>query len=235
MQYIRMMDIGGRAGGPGFTVSYANQLSFNPDTNLINQREQGFGDPSLTFDVNLFGAPSLTREQMAQTPMVTFASIHFGLGLPLGKYDRNAVANIGSNRYTFKTTVNYSITNDAGRHWWDIYVSGRIFGDNKDYRHPSLGDGKLSQKPLFGLETHYSMDIARKTWLSIGGIYGNGGQVRFEGQNQGDAQNNLKGSVGVGFPAWPGGSVIVNYNRTLIHPSGAPDIDQFTAIFVHMF
>ncbi|OLY93370.1 hypothetical protein SAMN05444008_107187 [Cnuella takakiae] len=149
----------------------------------------------------------------------------------MGKYDKNAVSNLGSNRFTSRILFNYGLPFKAGKNWIDLYGSVRFFGKNRAYK----GDYILRQKPLFGFEAHYSHDIAPKTWLGGGLIYGAGGSQRSNIPNgygvQG--QNSLKASAEFFFPAWKGASTFLSYNRTLVRPAGTPEVRTFILQFLH--
>ncbi len=66
---------------------------------------------------------------------------------------------------------NYSITSNGGESRWGFYPSVRVFSDNNEFG----GGSTLSQKPLFGLEAHYSRNVAKGEWISAGLIAGFGG------------------------------------------------------------
>jgi hypothetical protein len=229
--YSRIMDVFGRTGGPGIMIPYTDLLAVDRPSGQVVQDASGVGDPALTFDVNFFGAPALTAEQFRSFVPQTYSGLHLTLGMPLGSYDANARTNIGSNRWSLKTLINYSITNDEGRTWLDFYPSVRIFGDNDAY----LGTRRLSQRPMYGLEVHYSATIATRTWWSAGLIGSTGGATEIDGVDAGPAQRTLKAALGAGFPAWPGGTVIVAWNRTILRSDGAAQATNFMLQGIHKF
>ncbi|MFA5727179.1 MAG: hypothetical protein WC886_06030 [Saccharofermentanaceae bacterium] len=77
LSYTRVMNIFGRCGGPGIVIPYTNMLSFNEDTDTITYRNNGFGDPSLTLDCNIFGAPSLRKTQFDEHTPTNYMSAHY--------------------------------------------------------------------------------------------------------------------------------------------------------------
>jgi len=229
--YSRIMDVFGRTGGPGISIPYSGSLTVDQQTNQVVQDSSGFGDLSLTFDVNFFGAPAMTAEQFRSFVPVTYSGLHMTLGTPWGSYDPNSRTNIGSNRWSFKALVNYSITSDGGQTWLDFYPSVRFFGDNDEY----LQSKRLSQRPIFGMEAHYSATIATRTWWSIGLIASAGGATEIDGADVGASQETLKFALGGGFPAWPGGTGILAWNRTIARADGAARSDNFMVQFIHKF
>lgn len=229
--YSRIMDVFGHTGGPGIMLPFTDLLAVDRPSGQVVQDIAGMGDPALTFDVNFFGAPALTAEQFKTFVPVTYSGLHLTLGTPWGRYDPNARTNIGSNRWSLKTLINYSITDDDGKTWIDFYPSVRIFGDNETY----LGARRLSQRPIFGLEAHYSATIATRTWWSAGLIGTTGGAIEIDGVDAGPAQRTLKVALGAGFPAWPGGTVIVAWNRTVLRSEGAAQANNFMLQGIHKF
>lgn len=216
--YARIMSIFGRTGGPGFSLPYISVESTESDTGKSLLDLHGWGDPSLTFDVNLFGADAMTREELANSPPRTYCSLHLALGTPWGSYRADRVSNLGGNRWTGKATLNYSITRNEGDSWLDFYATAKVFGDNDDY----FGGRKQSQNPIYSLETHYSHNVTPRIWLGGGLAYTHGGQVTIDGIETGTAQNTLRGIASTGFRFWKGTTGIISYSHTLIRPDNSP-------------
>src|SRR6056297_46236 len=150
--YSRIMDIGGRTGGLGVTLPFTDLLSYDTQANAVTSRDAGIGDPSFTFEMNLFGAPALQREEFKDWTPGDYCGLHFLFGVPWGDYDPNSAVNLGANRFSFRPLLNYSLTPDGGRSWLDFYGRVFLFTDNDEY----LGRGVLSQRPLANLELHCS-------------------------------------------------------------------------------
>ena len=68
-------------------------------------KQTDLGDLTLTFDYNLFGAPALTREELARHIPDNYAGLHFSLTTPTGSYDAGRDVNIGGNRWALKATL----------------------------------------------------------------------------------------------------------------------------------
>ena len=229
--YAYVTSLHGRSGGPGFALPMTSMLSYDESTNQVIQDASGIGDLALTFDYNLFGAPSLPKEAFLAHVPGNYAGLHFSLGTPTGDYDSDRAANIGSNRWALKTTLNYSITDDGGESWWDFYPSVRLFGDNDEYR----GRSNLSQAPLYGIEAHYSRNVARTAWISGGVIASFGGATEVDGSRAEGSQSNVRLALGSGFATWPGGACILGYNRTVAHEDGDARVNTFMVQLLHKF
>ncbi|MCK9422074.1 MAG: transporter [Bacteroidales bacterium] len=221
LSYTRVMNIFGRTGGPGIVIPYTNMLSYNEEFDTITYRQHGFGDPSLTFDCNIFGAPSLRKNQYDEHIPTNYMSAHYVMSFPFGNYNVGKTTNIGANRYTYKFVLNYAITTMKGKNWIDMYASVKLSSKNTDY----LGQYTLSQKPIYGFEFHYSQDVLGKLlgphfWFDLGFIYSGGGRV-IVGDNTGHDQNSLKACGSLSFPTWKHGSIIIGYNGTVWCTEGA--------------
>ena len=214
----RTMDYWGRTGGISVVLPYR---SLNATSDAFGAANQGVSDLGFLWQVNIFGAPALTREQFRSYVPQPFASFHLFLGTPLGKYDPTNPLNPSANRWTFFPTVNYSYTPDRGWTWFETYLSTKIFTANADYRVG--GASSLTQKPLFLIEEHASRNLTRALWLSADAYYNAGGETSIDSVGQGNAADTLRIGVGAGVSLWAGGDLTLNYDRVVAKPVGEPD------------
>ena len=153
----------------------------------------GFSDPGFGFHMNLFGLPAATKEEIGKLVPQNLMSIHVNVNPPLGSYDRNRAVNMGGNRWTLNPVVNLNITPDKGVQWFEVYAAGKFFSDNDHFR----GDKRLSQKPLLILTGHYSHNIGKKTWASIGTNYDYGGESSIDNVPQNNKANGFRPIVAI--------------------------------------
>ncbi|MGM0680542.1 MAG: transporter, partial [Pseudomonadota bacterium] len=172
-----------------------------------------------------------TREELARHTPGNYAGLHFSLTTPTGSYDAGRDVNIGGNRRALKTTLNYSITSDGGESWWDFYPSVRFFSDNDEFG----GGSTLSQKPLFGLEAHYSRNVAKGAWISAGLITAFGGETRINGEIREESRQDVRLALGAGFSTWPRGAAFLAYNRNIAYSGGSARISNFMLQLMHQF
>jgi hypothetical protein len=151
----------------------------------------GFSDPSFAFHMNLFGLPAVTREEIATFVPQNLMSVHFKVNVPIGSYDRNKPVNMGGNRWAFSPLVNLNITRDKGVSWFEVYAAGKFFTDNNEFQ----GSNKLSQKPILTLTGHYSHNLGKKAWASIGTSYDYGGETSINNVAQNNTANGLRPMV----------------------------------------
>jgi hypothetical protein len=158
----------------------------------------GFTDPSVTFHANIFGAPALRRNEFAEAIPKSFSSFHITVNAPLGSYDRNSPVNTGANRWAFNPLLNLSITPDKGVSYIDLYAGARFFTNNNSFQ----GNGQLSQNPLANFAAHYSHNIGKKMYASIGVYYDYGGETFVNHLPQNNGVNGFRPGVAISRLIW---------------------------------
>lgn len=230
--YTHVLRVFDRTAGLGINLPVGNILSYNTSTQRVFNSAAGIADPSIIFDVNIFGAASMLPDVFKQTPVEDYLGIHTNWGLPLGEYNPAKQTNLGGNRFTSKILLNYGVPFKAGKNWIDLYGSIKFFGENNDFYGSKPGQ-TLNQKPLLGFEAHYTHDIAKRTWIGGGLIYGVGGSQQWDNVPTIGAQNSLKYVLQTSFPAWPGGTCYIGYNETLFTPENGADVKTFLLQYIH--
>jgi len=229
--YSRIIDIGGRTGGLGMVLPFQDLLSYNTQSNVVTARESGLGDPSVTFEMNLFGAPALQREEMKDWTPGDYCGLHFTFGLPLGQYDPNSAVNLGANRFTFRPLLNYSITRDEGKSWLDFYTSVAFYSANEEY----LGSGVLKQSPLSDIELHYSRTVYDRLWTGVGVVGLFGGRVEVNDVVATPTQQIGRLAITAGTPMFKGSTAIFGYNNTFARSDGAADANSYILQLIYLF
>lgn len=212
----RVMDFWGHTGGISVIAPY---LDLSLDAGGYDAQQDGVGDLSLAWEVNLFGAPALSKEEFKSWTPETFASIHLVLTAPTGPYDASDVLNTGSNRWIFTPTINYSYTPDEGRTWLEAYATAKFFSENEATN--------TRQDPLFLFEGHASRNLTDQIWLSADGYYNVGGESYVDGVDQDDAANTLRLGVGSGTRLWTGAQLMLNYDQVVARPATQPEGRNF--------
>lgn len=98
-----------------------------------------------------------------------------------------------------------------GPTWLEINTWVSLFGDNDDY----LGNSKLEQKPLYGVEGHYRYTINRALWASLDATYSAGGETKIDGIGQDNQQENVLLGASMGFMLSPQFGGMVAYTDTV--------------------
>ncbi len=130
----------------------------------------GVGDPSFSATVNLYGAPGLKAKEYARYDLSTTVGLQLKTSFPLGQYDEDAPASLGSN--VFKSKFAVPITRALGdwvpgrRVALDLMPSLTLFTENGDY----LGQ-RVQQDPTIAVEAHLSRDLTKRAFLSLDYTY----------------------------------------------------------------
>lgn len=183
-----------------------------------NQSANGFGDPMLEFNINVFGPPAQKNipDVLRYAPGFS-VDLLADLALPVGEYDSDQPLNIGQNRWYGRLGVPII---------WQLgpWVPGRrttleflpavwLFGDNTDY----VGQ-TLKTDPMFQLDAHLTRDLTEHFWVSLDGAWYTGGKASINGVD-GKKLDNL------GFGLTLGYQVNNNLNLTVGYKSAVNDDD----------
>jgi hypothetical protein len=214
LSFLWSFPLGNRYGGVAASMGYARVKVNGASGGALTW---GFTDPSFTFHANFFGAPALRLEDYPRAVPQTYSSFHLTVNPPLGSYDKNSTVNAGANRWAFTPVVNLDITPDKGVSWIDLYAGGRFVTDN----HAFQGNNVLSQSALAVLTAHYSHNIGKRTWASIGVHYDNGGKAYINHISQHDYANGFRPGLAIsrGFGKF---RVTLRYENTASKPNAAP-------------
>jgi hypothetical protein len=146
----------------------------------------GLGDVRLRFSMNLVGGPALTQKEFATQKPKPLLGAGVTVVMPTGQYDPRRLVNIGSNRWSFKPEVGFSIPH--GR--WTAEVIGGVwlYTANNEF----FGGVKRQQKPLVSLQSHLIYTIRRRMWIAFNANYYTGGRSVVDGVINADKQSNSR-------------------------------------------
>jgi hypothetical protein len=154
----------------------------------------GLGDPALRISYNLYGSPAMTPQQFKHRKSKTVIGASVVITAPLGQYNPAVLANIGTNRWSFKPQIGFS----REVHSWDLdlYLGGYFFSDNPNF----FGGHVRGQAPIGAVQVHVSYTIRRGMWVAVDGIYYNGGRTTIDGVQASDLQQNVRLGVTFSLP-----------------------------------
>jgi len=182
----------------------------------VNESAEGFGDPMLEFNINLFGPPAQVTIPDAMRYEPGFSvDLLADLALPIGEYDSDQPLNLGQNRWYGRLGMPII---------WQLgsWVPGRrttleflpavwFFGDNDDY----VGQ-TMETDPIFQLDAHLTRDFTEHLWGSLDAALFNGGEPTVN-----DVPGKELSNVGMGFTL--GYGVNENLNLTFSYKSTLND------------
>jgi len=212
LAYVRSLDVWGKSGKIDVIAPYAwlsgtGTVEATEDT---RRREvSGFGDPALRFSVNLYGAPALSLEEFKSYRQDIILGVSLQVTMPLGQYDSDKLANIGTNRWSFKPEVGISKT--LGR--WTLEGSAGVtfYTKNEDF----FGGHTREQDPIYSLQGHLVYNFPRGIWAALNTTYYTGGRTTIDGVEGDDLQRNWRLGVTLALP------VSLNHSIKLYASTGA--------------
>ena len=147
----------------------------------FSQSASGYADPSVQLDMNLFGTPPINAifDYLNYEPTWTLDAA-FMLGVPLGQYDDDRIANLGLNRFygrvAFPFKYHFRVFSPGYRSSLEVVPSIWLFTENDDF----LGQ-KLKNDPMWQIEAHWTHDFTRHFFGSLDLLYRNGFQSEIDG------------------------------------------------------
>ena len=185
--YSRLLDVFGKSGRIDMIVPYA----WLSGSGKVQEKERdrhvsGFADPGVRFSVNLYGAPALSFEGFKNYRQDTILGVGLLTTMPLGQYEPEKLANIGTNRWSFKPEV--GISQALGR--WTLEAIGGVtfFTKNDEF----LGSQTREQDPIYSLQGHLIYNFPLGIWAALNATYYTGGRTSIDGVKGDDIQKNWR-------------------------------------------
>lgn len=198
-----------------------------------NQSTNGFGDPMLEFNVNLFGPPAQNNIPDALRYEPGFSvDLLADLALPIGEYDSNQPLNLGQNRWYGR--LGAPVIWQLGpwvpgqRTTLEFLPAVWLFGANDDY----VGQ-KLETDPMFQLDAHLTRDFTEHVWGALDASWYSGGQSTINGV-AGEKLNNLGVGLTFGYTINDNLNLTFGYKST-VNDSAPTDLqmDNFMVTLVY--
>lgn len=217
---VALLNYGDTTGGiPGFAEGSAS----------------GFGDLYVIGVVNLYGAPSVTKEEYVKTSYNYSANLLVAFKATTGKYNPDRALNLGTNRWEFKIGAplmkffNWGTPKVTSL---ELLPTLSFFTENSE---PGGNGNALTQKPLFGLEAHVTQQLNRMIWLSLDSMYRAGGETSLDGLANDNALNSfqLGGTFGAYFSSALG--IKLTYGSVIGDSSNSLTGNMFRAMVTYIF
>ena len=200
----------------------------------FNQSADGFGDPTLEFNINVLGG---TKAQKNIPDVLRYepgfsVDLLADLMVPIGEYDSSQPLNIGQNRWYGRLGMPII---------WQLgpWVPGRrttleflpavwLFGNNDDF----VGQ-TLKTDPMFQLDAHLTRDFTENFWGALDAAWYTGGQASVNGI-EGERLNNLGFGFTLGYKVNDNLNLTAGYKSTV--NDDAPEdlrMNSFMVSFVY--
>jgi hypothetical protein len=187
LAYARSLDVFGKSGKVDMIVPYS-WLSGSAKVQEAerNRHVTGFADPAVRFSVNLYGAPALSLEEFKNYRQDTILGVSFTTTMPLGQYDSEKLANIGTNRWSFKPEV--GVSQALGR--WTLEAIGGVtfYTKNDEF----LVNHTREQDPIYSLQGHLIYNFPSGIWAALDATYYTGGRTTIDGVKGNDLQSSWR-------------------------------------------
>ena len=199
----------------------------------FNQSTNGFGDPMLEFDINLFGprAQKNIPDMLRYEPGLSI-DLLADLAVPIGEYNSSQPLNLGQNRWYGRVgmPVIWQIGSwvPGSRTTLELLPAVWIFGTNDNY----VGQ-TLKSDPMFQLDAHLTRDLTERFWGSLDAIYYSGGQASINGV-QGKTLNIFGAGLTLGYHLNDNLNLTFGYKSTI--NDNAPEalrMDSFMVSLVY--
>jgi len=195
LAYARVFDLAGSAATIDVVAPYtwlSGTATFQGDP--VERVVNGFANPAVRLTWNFYGAPAMGLREFRtwQQDVVIGASLR--VSAPWSQYDESRLANIGTNRWSFKPEVGISKTTGA----WTLELSAAatFYTVNDDF----FGGNRREQDPLYSTQAHVIHGFAGGSWLSVDATYFAGGRSTLNGILKADLQQNWRGGATFAIP-----------------------------------
>jgi len=199
----------------------------------FNQSADGFGDPTLEFNINVLGpkAQKNIPDVLRYEPGFS-VDLLADLMVPIGEYDSSQPLNIGQNRWYGRLGMPII---------WQLgpWVPGRrttleflpavwIFGNNDNF----VGQ-TLKTDPMFQLDAHVTRDFTENFWGALDAAWYTGGQASVNGI-EGKRLNNLGFGFTLGYKINDNLNLTFGYKST-VNDNASDDLrmNNFMVSFVY--
>ncbi len=196
LAYVTTIGVFGKTGKLAIVVPAADGkaqglLNGEPAERLLS----GLGDAKLGFTWLFYGAPARTGvEFMKADRSATVAGVTVGIGIPIGKYEKERLLNIGANRFALKTEI--GVSHRFKRWTIEGAAAVTVFQDNDEF----YGGSTRTQDPIYSMQAHLVRDFRPRLWAAFDATYYWGGQARVDGTLSGVELGNNRLGVTFSFP-----------------------------------
>lgn len=230
--YLQTIDFFGRSANLVFDVPFStgNTTAEHPELGPLERNYRGLGDIGVTLSVNLWGSPSMSREEFADLRRDPHPILGASLKVvaPTGDYESDRVINVGANRWAARAELGY-ITPLTPRLLLELQAGAWFMTDNDDF----LGQ-KREQEPIYSLQAYLVRRFSPGFWLSLDGNYYRGGRNRLDGTRLNDLQRDSRIGLSLAVPVLKRNVVKFNVAHGSLNDSDE-SFTQFTVALQHLF
>jgi hypothetical protein len=228
LAYVRAIDFFGKSGKVDVILPFAGgDFTGIFQNTSFEDSYTGFGDLRIRASVNLTGAPSISAKEFADFEPKTISGLSLQVIIPTGKYNKEQLPNLGTNRWVVKAIYGLS-------HSWDNwilegYTGAWFFSDNNEF----LGDNVLSQKSLWVAKANIIRSFRKKgMWLAFSSGYGYGADTSINNIKRDATISQLRLGITYSLPINPSHSLKFTVASGIRFQQGS-DFDVFGVSYVY--
>lgn len=193
--FAHTLGVFGQSAKIDLVQGYGNLFGEADISGLHRKRDvTGITDPLLRFSVNFYGAPALTAEEFKDYKQDLVIGGSLRIGVPVGDYDDDKLANIGSNRWMFKPE--FGVSKAIGPWTLELTPGVNLYLDNHDF----FGGQTREQDPVFSTQASASYTFRPGLWAALATTYYTGGQTTVDGHTNDDEQEGIRLGLTLALP-----------------------------------
>ena len=161
----------------------------------------GLGDPLVKFSVNIIGNKAQELSNFGKTQKDFNLGLAMRVRIPLGQYDNTKLINLGSNRWTFKTSLGMSYK--VSKWVFELHLNSWLFTSNNEF----YNGNKLEQSLMYSGQAHIIYTFKQGLWGAISYGLVNGGSTTLNDFEKDDNLFNQRAGAVLVVPLFPGNSL----------------------------
>ena len=193
----------------------------------VSRDSCGVGDIKTRLSINLFGAPATALKDFAAYKQDWIFGVSLQGTLPTGKYKKEKLVNIGSNRWALKAGMGLSkrISNFVG----EIAIDAEVYTNNDDFLL-----GKRKQDAIFSTQLHLIYNLPKHMWIALDTNYYFGGENTLSGVKQSDELENSRTGLTFALPLSKSNSLKFYGSKGIFARAGS-SFDTFGIVWQYRF
>ncbi len=170
--YVRTIDFFGMPSKVNLIIPYSTgKWSGEVYDRGSSVTRNGIGDPSVSLSVNIIGNQAQEISNFRNNQKDFNLGIAMRVRVPIGQYDETKLINLGTNRWTLKTSIGASY--NVSKWVFELHLNSWFFTKNNEF----WNGNKLEQSPMFSGQAHVIYTFKQGLWGAISYGLVNGGST----------------------------------------------------------
>jgi len=153
---------------------------------LLTKDVTGLGDIKAKVSVNFYGSPALSMKNFRNYKQDLIIGTSLEVTAPTGRYEKEKIINIGTNRWAAKIGVGAS--KSLGKFAVEFLADAEFYTANDTFKT----DIKREQEPVYSTQTHLIYNIQKGMWCALNANYYWGGVTKENGVKSSESFENSR-------------------------------------------